>query len=64
MRRLALVTALALAWAGSASADELSDLKAQLDSAKQLIQQLERRHAGENSRPGGSDRLQVNGLHG
>ena len=43
MRRLALVTALALAWTGSASADELSDLKAQLDSAKQLIQQLEKR---------------------
>jgi hypothetical protein len=43
MRRLALAGALALAWSAGASADELSDLKSQLEAAKQLIQQLEKR---------------------
>jgi hypothetical protein len=43
MKRLALVSALALAWPAHAAADELSDLKTQLDAAKQMIQQLEKR---------------------
>lgn len=43
MRKLALAAAVAAAFSTGASADEMSDLKAQLEAAKQLIEQLERR---------------------
>jgi hypothetical protein len=41
MRRLVLAAAVAAAYSSGAAADELSDLKSQLEAAKQMIQQLE-----------------------
>jgi hypothetical protein len=43
MRRLVLAAAVAAAYSTGAGADELSDLKSQLEAAKQIIQQLEQR---------------------